>query len=160
KIEAGKVELHLGPCEPRTLVEEVAELFAARAESKHLELLCHVDADVPVRVEGDGDRLRQGLTNLVGNAVKFTGVGEVVIRANVTRGESDKITLGIEVVDTGIGIDEAEQSQLFESFSQLDGSSTRRFGGTGLGLAISKKLVHLMGGELGVVSKKGEGSRF
>jgi CheY-like chemotaxis protein/HPt (histidine-containing phosphotransfer) domain-containing protein len=108
----------------------------------------------------DGDRLRQVLTNLVGNAVKFTDTGEVLIRANVTRGEGDKTTLGIEVVDTGIGIDEAEQSQLFESFSQLDGSSTRRFGGTGLGLAISKKLVNLMGGELGVVSKKGEGSRF
>jgi signal transduction histidine kinase/CheY-like chemotaxis protein/HPt (histidine-containing phosphotransfer) domain-containing protein len=160
KIEAGKVELHVGPCEPRMLLEEVAELFAARAESKQLELLCHVDADVPVRVEVDADRLRQVLTNLVGNAVKFTDTGEVVIRATVTRGGDDKTTLGIEVVDTGIGIDEAEQSQLFEAFSQLDGSSTRRFGGTGLGLAISKKLVKLMDGELGVVSKKGEGSRF
>ncbi len=160
KIEAGKVELHTGPCEPRVLLEEVAELFAARAESKQLELLCHVEADVPVRVRVDGDRLRQVVTNLVGNAVKFTDSGEVVVHASATRLEGDQTLLQLEVVDTGIGIDEAEQSQLFESFSQLDGSSTRRFGGTGLGLAISKKLVGLMGGEIGVTSKKGRGSRF
>ena len=160
KIEAGKVELHVGPCEPRALLEEVAELFAARAEIKHLELLCHIEADVPMRVEVDGDRLRQVLTNLVGNAVKFTDTGEIVIHASATRIDADKTMLELEVVDTGIGIDPAEQSLLFEAFSQLDGSSTRRFGGTGLGLAISKKLVTLMGGELGVTSEKGRGSRF
>jgi two-component system sensor histidine kinase/response regulator len=160
KIEAGKVELHTGPCEPRALLEEVAELFAARAESKQLELLCHVDPDVPIRVETDADRLRQVLTNLVGNAVKFTDSGEVVVHASAARSANGDTVLALEVVDTGIGIDPAEQSLLFEAFSQLDGSSTRRFGGTGLGLAISKKLVSLMGGELGVTSEKGKGSRF
>jgi CheY-like chemotaxis protein/HPt (histidine-containing phosphotransfer) domain-containing protein len=160
KIEAGKVELHLGPCEPRALLEEVAELFAAQAEHKHLELLCHVESDVPVRVQADADRLRQVLTNLVGNAVKFTDSGEIVVHARATRLEGDIALLQLEVVDTGIGMDEAGQARLFEAFSQLDGSSTRRFGGTGLGLAISKKLVGLMGGELGVTSKKGQGSRF
>jgi two-component system, sensor histidine kinase and response regulator len=160
KIEAGKVELRLAPCEPRALLEEIAELFAAQAETKQLEILCHVEADVPMRVQADGDRLRQVLTNLVGNAVKFTDTGEVVVHASATRLEGDLALLKLEVVDTGIGIDEAGQAQLFEAFSQLDGSSTRRFGGTGLGLVISKKLVGLMGGELGVTSRKGVGSRF
>jgi signal transduction histidine kinase/CheY-like chemotaxis protein/HPt (histidine-containing phosphotransfer) domain-containing protein len=160
KIEAGKVELHVAACEPRALVEEVAELFAARAETKNIELLCHVEPDVPARIEVDGDRLRQVLTNLVGNAVKFTEHGEVVIHASASRKDGEQTLLQLEVVDTGIGIAEAEQAQLFEAFSQIDGSSTRRFGGTGLGLAISKKLVGLMGGELGVTSRKGAGSRF
>jgi two-component system sensor histidine kinase/response regulator len=160
KIEAGKVELRLGPCEPRSLLEEVAELFAARAESKGLELLCHVSPDVPVRVEADGDRLRQILTNLVGNAIKFTDAGEVVVHASLARQEGGQSILELMVVDTGIGIGEDQHKLLFEAFSQLDGSSTRRFGGTGLGLAISKKLVTLMGGELGVTSEKGRGSRF
>jgi len=122
--------------------------------------VCHVEPDVPIRVEVDGDRLRQVLTNLVGNAVKFTDRGEVVIHAGATRLDSENTLLQLEVIDTGIGIDDAEQAKLFEAFSQLDGSSTRRFGGTGLGLAISKKFVGLMGGELGVTSKKGRGSRF
>ena len=160
KIEAGKVELHLAPCQPRMLLEEVAELFAARAQSKQVELLCHVQPDVPPRIQVDGDRLRQVLTNLVGNAIKFTDVGEVVVRASATRLEGDECLLELAVVDTGIGIDEAQQRNLFEAFSQVDGSSTRRFGGTGLGLAISKKLVTLMGGELGVSSKPGQGSEF
>ncbi len=160
KIEAGKVELRKGPCEPRALLEEVAELFAARAELKHIELLCHVSPDMPARVEVDGDRLRQVLTNLVGNAIKFTDTGEVVVHAVASRPVNGMSTLELTVVDTGIGIDADQQSLLFEAFSQLDGSSTRRFGGTGLGLAISKKLVNLMGGELGVTSEKGIGSRF
>jgi CheY-like chemotaxis protein/HPt (histidine-containing phosphotransfer) domain-containing protein len=160
KIEAGKVELRLGPCDPRLLLEEVAELFAARAESKGIELLCHVSPEVPVRVEADGDRLRQVLTNLVGNAIKFTDVGEVVVHASMIRQEGGQHILELMVVDTGIGIDEDQHQLLFEAFSQLDGSSTRRFGGTGLGLAISKKLVTLMRGELGVSSEKGRGSRF
>jgi two-component system sensor histidine kinase/response regulator len=160
KIEAGKVELRLAPCEPRSLLEQVAELFAARAESKRIELLYRVSPNVPARIEVDGDRLRQVLTNLVGNAIKFTDSGEVVVLANVTGQEANRCILEISVVDTGIGIDEDQHKLLFEAFSQLDGSSTRRFGGTGLGLAISKKLVMLMGGELGVTSKKGHGSRF
>src|SRR5882724_680285 len=112
KIEAGKVELRLGPCEPRSLLEEVAELFAARAESKHLELLCHVSPDVPVRVEADSDRLRQVLTNLVGNAIKFTDTGEVVVHASVEPQDSGQCILELMVVDTGIGIDENQHQLL------------------------------------------------
>ena len=160
KIEAGKVELRPSPCRPRALLEEVAELFAARAELKQIELLCHVHPDVPPYVEVDGDRLRQVVTNLVGNAIKFTDVGEVVVRATVSGLRGDECTLELTVVDTGIGIDLAQQALLFEAFSQADGSSTRRFGGTGLGLAISRKLVTLMGGTLGVSSEAGKGSQF
>jgi len=160
KIEAGKLELHPGPCEPRALLEEVAELFAARAESKQLELVCHVQHDVPERVELDVDRLRQVITNLVGNAVKFTETGEVVVHASLSHPEAGNPLLDITVVDTGIGIAPEEQALLFEAFSQVDGSSTRRFGGTGLGLAISRKLVTLMGGEITVKSEAGRGSRF
>jgi two-component system sensor histidine kinase/response regulator len=160
KIEAGKVELRNGPCALRPLLEEVAELFAARAEIKGIELLCHVSPDVPARVEVDTDRLRQVLANLVGNAIKFTDAGEVVVHASVLSQEAGRCVLEIAVVDTGIGIDDDQHALLFEAFSQLDGSPTRRFGGTGLGLAISKKLVTLMGGELGVTSEKGRGSRF
>jgi signal transduction histidine kinase/DNA-binding response OmpR family regulator/HPt (histidine-containing phosphotransfer) domain-containing protein len=159
KIEAGKVELHSGPCQPRTLLEEVAELFAARAESKQIELICHVHPDVPARIEVDGDRLRQVVINLVGNAIKFTDSGEVVVRA-ATRLSGDVCLLELRVSDTGIGIEESQQALLFEAFSQIDGSSTRRFGGTGLGLAISKKLVMLLGGELSVTSEPGRGSQF
>ena len=160
KIEAGKIELRAGPCQPRSLLEEVAELFAARAESKSVELVCHVHPEVPLRVEVDGDRLRQVVTNLVGNAIKFTNVGEVVVRATATRSEGDQCMLELTVIDTGIGIDASQQALLFAAFSQLDGSSTRRFGGTGLGLAISKRLVGLMGGTLDVSSELGKGSRF
>ena len=160
KIEAGKVDLSPVPCQPRSLLEEVAELFAARAELKKVELLCHVQPDVPTQIEVDRDRLRQVLTNLVGNAIKFTDTGEVVVRASVSAHHGDECLLDLAVIDTGIGIDAAQQAQLFEAFSQVDGSSTRRFGGTGLGLAISKKLVRLMGGELGVDSEPGKGSKF
>ena len=160
KIEAGKVDLRPSLCRPRALLEEVAELFAARAELKQIELLCHVQADVPAQVEVDCDRLRQVVTNLVGNAIKFTDVGEVVMRAAVTQLRGDECLLELTVMDTGIGIDAAHQALLFEAFSQVDGSSTRRYGGTGLGLAISKKLVELMGGELGVRSEPGRGSQF
>jgi signal transduction histidine kinase/CheY-like chemotaxis protein/HPt (histidine-containing phosphotransfer) domain-containing protein len=160
KIEAGKVDLRPRPYRLRPLLEEVAELFAARAESKQIELLCHVQADVPKQIEVDGDRLRQVLTNLVGNAIKFTDVGEVVIRASVTARQGDQCLLDLAVLDTGIGIDAAHQARLFEAFSQADASSTRRIGGTGLGLAISKQLVRLMGGELGVDSEPSRGSTF
>ena len=148
------------PCSPRSLLEEVAELFAARAESKGVELLCHVHPDVPPCIEVDGDRVRQIVNNLVGNAIKFTDQGEVVVRASAARLDGDECILELVVIDTGIGIDESEQALLFEAFSQVDGSSTRRFGGTGLGLAISKKLVTLMGGELSVTSQPGKGSQF
>jgi len=160
KIEAGKVDLRPGPCQVRSLLEEVAELFAARAELKQLELLCSVHPDVPTNVEVDSDRIRQVVTNLVGNAIKFTEVGEVVVRATVSQRRGDECLLELTVIDTGIGIDDAQQALLFEAFSQVDGSSTRRFGGTGLGLAISRKLVRLMGGELNVKSEAGKGSQF
>jgi two-component system, sensor histidine kinase and response regulator len=160
KIEAGKVELRPCPCRPRLLLEEVAELFAARAETKQIELLCHVHPDVPTNVEVDTDRLRQVITNLVGNAIKFTDLGEVVVRATVTQQRDQECVLDLTVIDSGIGIDAEQQALLFEAFSQVEGSSTRRFGGTGLGLAISRKLVRMMGGELGVTSELGKGSQF
>jgi signal transduction histidine kinase/CheY-like chemotaxis protein/HPt (histidine-containing phosphotransfer) domain-containing protein len=160
KIEAGKIELRPGPCQPRALLEEVAELFAAQAELKQIELLCHVHPDVPSLIEVDADRLRQVLANLVGNAIKFTDLGEVVMRATVRECRDEQCQLELTVIDTGIGIGATQQALLFEAFSQVDGSSTRRFGGTGLGLAISRKLAHLLGGELGVSSEPGKGSQF
>jgi len=160
KIEAGKVELRPGPCQPRALLEEVAELFAARAELKQLELMCHVHPDVPTHIEVDADRLRQVVTNLVGNALKFTDVGEVVVQASVAERRGDQCLLELCVIDTGIGIDPTQQALLFEAFAQVEGSATCRVGGTGLGLTISRELVRLMGGELGVQSELGQGSQF
>ena len=160
KIEAGKVKLEEISFDLRATVEEVARLLAARAEDKGLELINFVEYDVPAAVKGDPFRLRQVLTNLIGNAIKFTESGEVVLRTSLVEEEGREATLRFEVVDTGIGIGEGERARLFESFSQADASTTRRYGGTGLGLAISKQLVELMDGEIGVESNPGEGSTF
>ena len=161
KIEAGKLELDSSPFSLRDTIEDVAELLADQASQKSLELLVDFDPALHSNRIGDGLRLRQILMNLVGNAVKFTEDGQVVIR--VTGAETDAANdnaLLIEVVDTGIGIDTDNLSRIFDSFSQEDGSVTRRFGGTGLGLAISKQLVELMGGEIGVDSTQGQGTTF
>lgn len=161
KLEAGKVSIVERPFNLRHLIEEVLSLLAPRAHEKALEaLLMMIPPDFPEWVCGDSARLRQVLTNLVGNAIKFTDRGEVAVHCRLLKEESESIDLRIEIRDSGIGISEEQQPRLFQSFSQIDGSSTRHHGGTGLGLAISKQIVELMGGQIGVHSVLGEGSTF
>ncbi len=160
KIEAGKLDLDMIDFDMRRVVEEVADLLAQQAHAKGLELATVVAADVPPRLRGDPGRIRQVLTNLVGNAIKFTESGEVVVRvAQVDRGV-DHVVVRVEVADTGIGIAPAACSTLFDPFSQADSSTARTHGGSGLGLAICKQLVELMDGEIGVQSEPGHGSTF
>jgi PAS domain S-box-containing protein len=156
KIEAGKLETESLDFDLYQAVEDVVQLLAPRAHAKHLELACRIDEALPNTARGDPYRLRQVLTNLIGNAVKFTEHGEVVV--DVRRGHGD--TLHVSVRDTGAGITAPLRERLFKPFEQADGSTTRRFGGTGLGLAISRSLVELMGGTIGVESELGRGSTF
>ncbi len=156
KLDAGRMELERIEFDPRSLVEDVVELFAVQAHQKGLEIGGLIDATVPARVVGDPKRLRQVLANLVGNAVKFTHAGEVAVHAVA----ADPGRVRFEVADTGIGLAPEASARLFESFAQADPSTTRKYGGTGLGLAISRQLVELMGGAIGVDSAVGLGSRF
>ena len=159
KIEAGKLELDEAPFTLLDVVEEVCSIVAVPAHTKGVELLSWVDVDLPVTVLGDSTRVRQVLTNLMSNAVKFTSVGEVFAR--VTREPTGgPAEIRFEVIDSGIGIEADSIDRIFDSFSQADGSTTRQFGGTGLGLTISKQLVGLMGGKIGVESVEGKGSTF
>ncbi len=168
RIEAGKLELERLPFPLRRTLEESVELLAERAERKGLELLLFVREDVPDTVVGDPVRLRQVLTNLVGNAVKFTERGEILVevrqesRVDETAGgdATAAVLLHISVKDTGIGIAEEALPRLFQSFSQVDASTTRRYSGTGLGLTISQQLCQMMGGAIGVQSAPGQGSTF
>jgi two-component system sensor histidine kinase/response regulator len=164
KIEAGKMELETVELDVRKTAEAVAELLAGRAHAKGLELICHVDDEVPAVMLGDPGRLRQILLNLAGNAVKFTDRGEVVIGVRLMPGArnqpADTCTLRFEVRDTGIGISPEVRARLFNAFTQADGSMSRRFGGSGLGLVICKQLVELMGGEIDIDSRPGQGSTF
>ena len=160
KIEAGRLTLETIDFDLRTTVEEALDLFAEPAQRKGLELGCLLHAEVPTALRADPGRLRQILVNLTGNAIKFTQQGEVMI--HVTRGEetADCALIEFAVTDTGVGIAPEAQAILFKPFSQVDTSTTRKFGGTGLGLAICKQLVELMGGQIGVESVPGQGSTF
>ncbi len=160
KIEAGKLELDLHDFDLREAVEDTCEMLAAQAHGKGLELTAFVAEDVPAIVRGDRGRVRQILTNLVSNAIKFTHRGEVAVRVELLDRTDGSAALRFEVADSGIGIEPAKLATLFESFSQADTSTTRRYGGTGLGLAISRQLVSLMHGEIGAASEPGSGSCF
>jgi two-component system sensor histidine kinase/response regulator len=160
KIEAGKIDIEVIDFDLRVVVEEAAKLVAPKADEKDLELAVMIDPQMSMRVRGDPGRIRQILINMLGNAVKFTDTGEVILRVRKESEHGSAIGIRFEVTDTGIGIDAAQQARLFESFIQADASTTRRFGGTGLGLAICKKLVERMGGKVGVLSEAGKGSTF
>jgi len=161
KIESGKMDIEHEDFDLRHTIEEVMDLFAQRAAQQKIDLIYHLDEDVPKGVVGDSLRLKQVLINLVNNAIKFTSKGEIFVRVYVLKKlESGEIELGFSVKDTGIGIPEEKISKLFKAFSQVDSSTTRKYGGTGLGLAICERLVHLMGGEIWAVSDYGEGSVF
>jgi len=161
KIESGGMELEEEDFNLHESIEHILDIFGMRAAQKNLELLYQVDTDVPMYIKGDDLRLRQILTNLVGNAMKFTDQGEIFIRVrNAGAWMDNSMVLEFEVKDTGIGIPADKQERLFKSFSQVDNSTTRKYGGTGLGLAISDKLVRLMGGEIKVDSSPDKGSTF
>ena len=160
KVEAGKLHFETLTFNVRTALEQTLDLLAERAAAKGLELALIIEPGVPAYVSGDPGRLRQVLTNLVGNAVKFTERGEVVLRASLDWAHAGRARIRFEVKDTGVGIPETSRSRLFSPFAQADGSTTRKFGGTGLGLAISKRLVELMGGDIDFVSEAGRGSTF
>jgi two-component system, sensor histidine kinase and response regulator len=160
KIEAGKLEITMARLDIQRLVEEVVEFFGEQAREKKIELACHIAATVPPVIQGDSLRLRQVLVNLVGNAVKFTEKGEVVVRVSFMEETTESVTLRFEVQDTGTGITPEALSRIFHAFSQGDGATTRRYGGTGLGLTIARQLVQLMGGKIEVASTPGEGSTF
>jgi two-component system, sensor histidine kinase and response regulator len=160
KIEAGKLELDVTRVEVRDLVEDIARLISIQAHAKNLEVTACIDPAVPEFVQGDAGRLRQVLLNLCGNAVKFTQQGEVALRVSVIAQNVESTTLRFDVRDTGIGIPADRLHALFQPFSQVDASTTRRFGGTGLGLSIVKRLAEMMGGEAGVQSHEGAGSTF
>jgi two-component system sensor histidine kinase/response regulator len=160
KIEAGKLELEEIPFDLASTLEDVGDLLAFKAHEKGLEFLVTIDPDLPPTVLGDPTRIRQTVTNLGGNAIKFTSEGQVEIRLTCEGGDDTAGMYRIEVHDSGIGIPEKAQKTLFEPFTQADQSTTRKFGGTGLGLSICRKLAEMMGGEVGVESTEGEGSTF
>ncbi|MEG4320187.1 MULTISPECIES: PAS domain S-box protein [unclassified Microcoleus] len=182
KLEAGEMRLETIEFDLSICLDEVLDLLATPAQTKGIELVALIDSDVPLQIRGDAARLRQILTNLINNAIKFTEAGEVVIEVSTGRipgrlaasddqkvlekiqplklGSNRSLFLLFQVTDTGIGIDPEDQKKLFQSFTQVDASTTRKYGGTGLGLAISKQLVELIGGKIGVESTPGSGSNF
>jgi two-component system, sensor histidine kinase and response regulator len=160
KIEAGKFDLDPVEFGLRDLIEDTLKVLAIRAHQKGLELACDIHPEVPARVVGDPGRLRQILTNLIGNSIKFTERGEIVVYVRVREHSANRYDLEFAVSDTGIGIPAEKQKLIFEPFSQADGSTTRRYGGTGLGLTISSRIVALMGGQIAVESQVGKGSTF
>ncbi|MEN8254140.1 MAG: response regulator [Verrucomicrobiota bacterium] len=160
KGDAGKMELDAVDFNLRELTEDVLQLFSEMAAEKEIELACIIDPEVPLALRGDDRRIVQVLMNLVGNAIKFTECGDILLRVGMERSGGEKTNLRFSLSDTGMGIPEELQKNLFRPFSQADESMTRKYGGTGLGLAICSQLVHLMGGEIGVDSEEGTGSTF
>jgi len=163
KLEAGRMTIEALPCSPRTIVEDITGFFLHKTIEKKLTLHCHIDENLPERIEADPDRLRQILINLVGNAIKFTVNGDIHLRLSsqpVCGSSPPAVRLHFSVEDSGIGIEADILPQLFTPFTQADNSHARRYGGTGLGLAISHELVQLMGGEIGASSQPGKGSTF
>ncbi len=160
KIEAGKFSIRYHEFYLSNLLEGIGNMFSYRAQEKGLELIIKTDPNIPNCLIGDGDRLKQVLTNLVGNAIKFTNSGEVTLNIKIIDTLEKSISLRFETIDTGIGISNDQMQGLFQPFTQLDSSSTKTFGGTGLGLSISKKLIEILGGEIGVESEFGMGSTF
>jgi signal transduction histidine kinase/DNA-binding response OmpR family regulator len=160
RVEAGKLVIEDAPFAVREMVEEVVRVIALRAHERGLDFTCSIDRAVPERLVGDSARVRQVLLNLLGNAVKFTHAGDVSLRVTMESAGVEGITVAFSVKDTGIGIAPERSRTIFESFTQADGSITRRYGGTGLGLTISQQLAHLMNGNISVVSAPGEGSEF
>lgn len=160
KIEAGKIDLESLDFNLRATIEDVTDVLAVKVIGKDIELACLIHHDVPVLLQGDPGRLRQILMNLAGNAIKFTEKGEVVLHAVLDKEDGHQATIRFSVSDTGIGIPSEKTDRLFKSFSQVDSSTTRKYGGTGLGLVISKKLCELMDGHIGVESELGKGTIF
>jgi signal transduction histidine kinase/CheY-like chemotaxis protein len=160
KIEAGKMPIEMSVFNPVDSIEEVGTLLASRAHEANLELILNIDPRMPRRLLGDSARIKQVLLNLVGNSIKFTSQGEIVVSARSKELPDGALRLSVSVLDTGIGIPEDRLAAIFESFTQADGSTSRLFGGTGLGLTISRRLVDLMGGRIGVHSREGVGSNF
>ncbi|WP_372627510.1 response regulator [Arsukibacterium sp.] len=160
KVESGKLELDNHPFSMATIMQDVGIILSSATEDKDVEVLYRIAADVPDQLSGDSLRIKQVLLNIIGNAIKFTEQGEVIISVGVTLSISDKIILNVQVRDTGIGMTKKQQEVIFSGFHQAESSITRRFGGTGLGLAISKRLVNLMGGTIQVQSTPNVGSEF
>jgi anti-sigma regulatory factor (Ser/Thr protein kinase) len=164
KVEAGKLELHYVPVSLRDLLAETAGLFSYRADERGIPVCCEIDNDVPDQLLLDEVRMRQILFNVVGNALKFTEKGKVVVRAKIkedaVEGNPSMVTLILEVEDSGIGIAPEQQQRIFKAFVQAQGQNERKFGGTGLGLTISKRLVEMMGGKVELESELGLGSLF
>jgi signal transduction histidine kinase/ligand-binding sensor domain-containing protein/DNA-binding response OmpR family regulator len=160
KIESGKMELDPHDFELRNCVEQVLDLFAGKSAELGIDLLYYMDPALPPLINGDGMRLRQILINLLGNAIKFTHAGEVLVSVKLVKMAGEEIEIGFEVTDTGIGIPREKLPKLFEAFTQVDSSTTRKYGGSGLGLAICKRLINLMGGDIFVKSLPGKGTVF
>jgi signal transduction histidine kinase/DNA-binding response OmpR family regulator/HAMP domain-containing protein len=161
KVEAGAMEIEQAPMDLHATMENALELVAAKAAEKKLELACQIEPEVPAWIIGDSVRVKQILLNLLNNAVKFTEAGEIVLAVSLLKADAEgPERLGLSVRDTGIGIPKDRMDRLFRSFSQVDASTSRRYGGTGLGLAIAKRLVELMGGAIAVESEKGVGTTF
>ena len=160
KIEAGKLDLECIDFDLRTTVEETVGLLSEKADGKNLELCCMIEGTIPWLVKGDPGRIRQILLNLLGNSMKFTEQGEVILQVSKENHSDSHTVIRFEVIDTGIGMTKDQQARLFQAFCQADSTTTRRFGGTGLGLIICKRLVELMGGEIGFDSQFQKGSRF